>query len=56
MTTPIPRILLGLEGKTDFVIKTNPWGGAKTEDTTPIAEAAGQQAALTAWMATCNAG
>lgn len=56
MTTPVPRILLGLEGKMDFVIKTNPWGSAKKDDAAPIADPAGQQAALTAWMNTHNAG
>lgn len=39
MTTPVPRILLALEGKMDFVIKTNPWG-SKKKDEKPKSKAA----------------
>ena len=30
--TPVPQIFLALEGKYDFVIKTNPFGGGKKSD------------------------
>lgn len=28
MDTPIPQIILAAEGKMDFMVKTNPFGGA----------------------------
>ena len=31
LNTPIPQIILALEGKYDFAIKTNPFGGGKQE-------------------------
>ena len=30
LNTPIPQIVLAYEGKIDFVIKTNPFGGSKS--------------------------
>jgi hypothetical protein len=32
MDTPLAMINLALEGKIDFLKKTNPWGSAKDED------------------------
>ena len=31
LTTPIPQLMLALEGKFDFAVKTNPFGGKPTE-------------------------
>jgi hypothetical protein len=31
LNTPIPQIILALEGKYDFAVKTNPFGGGKKE-------------------------
>ena len=36
-TTPVPQIILALEGKYDFVIKTNPFGGGK-DTAKPLSE------------------
>jgi hypothetical protein len=35
--TPIPEIELALDGKVDFLKKTNPWGSATEEETPPAA-------------------
>ena len=32
LSTPIPQILLALEGRVDWAVKTNPWGGSKGSD------------------------
>jgi len=32
MTTPLAMINLALEGRIDFLKKTNPWGSGKDED------------------------
>lgn len=34
MSAPIPQILLAYEGRIDFVVKTNPFGGG-SKNTTP---------------------
>jgi hypothetical protein len=31
LKTPISQILLALDGKVDFLKKTNPWGGGEEE-------------------------
>lgn len=36
MDTPLPMINLALEGKIDFLKKTNPWGSDKDEDETEL--------------------
>ena len=35
--TPVPQIFLALEGKYDFVLKTNPFGGGK-DTAKPLSE------------------
>ncbi|MBY6265574.1 hypothetical protein EI613_27170 [Azospirillum sp. 412522] len=35
--TPIPEIELALDGKVDFLKKTNPWGAATEEESPPAA-------------------
>jgi hypothetical protein len=36
---PIPQILLALDGKIDFLKKTNPWGSGKSEQEQPKEQA-----------------
>ncbi len=31
MTTPVPRIVIALDGKMDFIQKTNPFGGGESK-------------------------
>lgn len=38
LSTPIPQIALALEGKFDFAVKTNPFGGKPTEAKKPVDE------------------
>ena len=32
LTTPIPQVLLAIEGKVDFLKKTNPWGSSEEDE------------------------
>ena len=36
LTTPIPQVMLALEGKFDFAVKSNPFGGKPAEARKPV--------------------
>lgn len=38
LNTPIPQLMLALEGKFDFAVKTNPFGGKPAEAKKPVSE------------------